>query len=172
MDENPENGMQEGGTAAAPDTASQKKSKLGRIPMFAGVILAILAFEAFSSQLLVKQLFFAPPKPPEKSGEGIEVGEFHIISDLIVNPAATGGRRHLLVSIGLEYHDPKIEAELTRRDPQIRDNLITLLAGQEVTVLTDIRYRENIRNSLLKAVNYYLDSGQIERLYFVKYVFQ
>jgi len=172
MNENPQNEMEVGGAAAAPDTASKRKSKLGKIPMFAGVILALLAFEAFSSHLLVKQLFFAPPKPPEKSAEGIEIGEFHIISDLVINPAATGGRRHLLVSIGLEYHDPKMEEELTRRDPQIRDNLITLLAGQEVNVLTDIRYRENIRKSLLKAVNYFLDSGQVERLYFVKYVFQ
>jgi len=172
MSETPELESEAGGAAAASDTAPKRKSLLGKISMLAGIVLAVLAFEAFSSHLLVKRLFFAPPKPPEKSSEAIEVGEFHIIPDLVVNPAATGGRRHLLVSIGLEYHDPLMEQELTRRDPQIRDNLITLLAGQEVNVLTDIRYRENIRNSLLKAVNYYLDSGQVERLYFVKYVFQ
>jgi flagellar FliL protein len=95
-----------------------------------------------------------------------------MINDLIINPAASGGRRHLMVSLGLEYADPLLKVELENRDPQIRDNLITLLAGQDANVLTDIRYRESIRQSLLKAVNYYLESGTVEKVYFTKYVFQ
>lgn len=138
-----------------------------------GIIVALLVFQGFTSRILVKQVFF--PSPVQKKPEAKEkepVGEFYMIQDLIINPAATGGRRHLLVSLGLEYHDPKLGEELTKRDPQIRDNLITLLAGQEVSVLTDIHYRENIRTSLLKAVNYHLQQGEVDRLYFVKYVFQ
>ncbi|HEX7344346.1 MAG TPA: flagellar basal body-associated FliL family protein [bacterium] len=172
MNENSENRVEAEGAAAPEEASAKKKFNLGKLPRIAGIIVAVLAFEAFSSHLLVKRLFFAPPPAPKRSAEETQVGEFHIISDLVINPAATGGRRHLLVSIGLEYHDPKMEEELTRRDPQIRDNLITLLASQEVNTLTDIRYRENIRHSLLKAVNYYLEVGQVERLYFVKYVFQ
>jgi len=159
--------------AVGTEETTPKKRKLPKLAMSAGIIAAVFAFQAFTSHLLVKQVCFAPPKPAQVTAKSAaEVGEFYMIQDLIINPAATGGRRHLLVSLGLEYHDPKMKEELTRRDPQIRDNLITLLAGQEVDVLTDIRYRENIRNSMLKAVNYYLSDGEVDRLYFVKYVFQ
>ena len=154
-----------------PPTAG--KSKLIRLLMTVGLLVPILAFSAFASRMLVKKMFF-PTSASEKKEktEKDELGEFYMIEDLVVNPAATGGRRHLLVSLGLEYHDPLLKEELTKRDPQIRDNLITLLAGQEVSVLADIQYRENIRRSLLDAVNYYLTEGKVARVYFVKYVFQ
>ncbi|RJP81645.1 MAG: hypothetical protein C4524_01630 [Candidatus Zixiibacteriota bacterium] len=144
-----------------------------KIWMLIGILVPVLALEVFASRALVKSLFFAPPSPEKhEAAGGTEPGEFYAISDLVVNPAATGGRRHLLVSVSLEYHDPLLKEELEKRDPQIRDNLITLLAGQESAVLTDIRYREAIRQSLLKAVNYYVQGGEIEKLYFTKYVFQ
>ncbi len=159
--------------SVAQGSPSPAKSKLPRLLMTVGLLIPILAFSAFASRLLVKKMFF-PTSAPEKKekAEKEALGEFYMIEDLVVNPASTGGRRHLLVSLGLEYHDPLLKEELTKRDPQIRDNLITLLAGQEVSVLADIQYRENIRRALLDAVNYYLTEGKVARVYFVKYVFQ
>jgi flagellar FliL protein len=161
--------------AMAPEsTAPEEKTAKKKPPLIMiGILVAILVVAVFASRLLVQQVFFPSAheekaEPKEKS----ELGEYHMITDLLINPAASGGRRHLLVSIGLEIHDPLLKEELAKRDPQIRDNLITLLAGQDASVLTDIRYREKIRNSLLKAVNYYLEEGQVQKLYFVKYVFQ
>ena len=137
-------------------------------------VAAVLVFEVFASRVVVTKLFFTPKSEPSSASKEkrSEVGEFYMISDLIINPAESGGRRHLLISLGLEYRDPLVEEELSRRDPQLRDNVITLLAGQDISVLSDIRYREKIRSSLLKAINYYLEEGKVEKLYFVKYVFQ
>jgi flagellar basal body-associated protein FliL len=170
MAEDQEQSFQAGaeGEASAP----KMKKGLPKPLLLAGILIPVLAFSAFSSQIVIKKIFFPDPQPVKKEAAKSEVGEFHMISDLIINPAASGGRRHLMVSLGLEYADPLLKAELEKRDPQIRDNLITILAGQEANVLTDIRYRESIRQSLLKAVNYHLESGTVEKLYFTKYVFQ
>lgn len=153
-----------------------KKGKLPKPVLMVGIGVPVIVFQLFTANILVKQIFFSPSAANGAASaankDRAEVGEFYIINDLIVNPAATGGRRHLLVSLGLEYYDPMVAEELARRDPQIRDNLITLLGGQEVAVLADIKYREDIRRSLLKAINYYLTEGKVDRLYFVKYVFQ
>ncbi len=161
--------------SAEPEVAEKapRKFKLPKPVLLAGIVLAMLGFQFFASRLLIKKMFFTGT-PSEAKAEEVneEVGEFYMIEELIINPAATGGRRHLLVSLGLEFHDPLLKEELSKRDPQIRDNLITLLAGQEVPVLTDIRYREDIRKSLLEAINYHLKEAKVERLYFVKYVFQ
>lgn len=150
------------------------KNQIVRIAVMVAAVFGILIFEVIASRMVVKKLFFTPKtEVTSHSKEGKSpVGEFYMIGDLIINPAESGGRRHLMVSLGLEYHDSLVEEELKRRDPQLRDNLITLLAGQEISVLSDIRYREKIRVSLLKAVNYYLEEGEVEKLYFVKYVFQ
>jgi flagellar FliL protein len=158
--------------AAGEEGAPKKKKSLPKPLLLAGILIPVLAFSAFSSQMVIKKIFFPDPQPVKKEAVKIEVGEFYMINDLIINPAASGGRRHLLVNLGLEYADPLLKAELEKRDPQIRDNLITLLAGQDSNVLTDIRYRESIRQSLLKAVNFYLEGGKVEKLYFTKYVFQ
>lgn len=152
--------------------APPKKKSLPKPILLAGILIPVLAFSAFSSHLVVKKLFFPDPEPARKTAETSLVGDFYMINDLVINPAASGGRRHLLVCLGLEYHDPLLKEELVKREPQIRDNLITLLAGQDANVLTDIRYRESIRKSLLKAVNFYLSGGEVEKLYFTKYVFQ
>jgi len=141
--------------------------------------------------MLVLNMFFKPKNETEEHKEVHPFGHIYMIDDLIINPANSGGRRHLLVSLGLEYFvnakDKEkggerssgegddltgVGAELSLREPQIRDNLITLLGGQEISVLSDIQYREKIRASLLKSINYYLETGQVDKLYFVKYVFQ
>ncbi len=140
------------------------------------------------SRIIVTTFLFNPGtesvehQTPEKEkskggGHGGEKGDesnegIYIIDNLLINPAKSGGRRHLLVAFGLEYHDLLVKEELERLDPQIRDNLITLLAGQEMSILSEIAYREKIRESLLKAINYHLEDGEVEKLFFVKYVFQ
>jgi flagellar FliL protein len=156
------------------------------IMVFAG--LGILVFSVITSRALVKKMFFTPEIEEPVHEEKPEFGQIYMIDDLVINPAQSGGRRHLLVSLGLEYHEEHghdggghgggegelsgVAAELQQREPQLRDNLITLLAGQDISVLSDIKYREKIRKSLLKAINYYLHGGKVDKLYFTKYVFQ
>src|SRR4030042_4838095 len=55
-------------------------------------------------------------------------GEVFSLNDLIVNPA--GGRRHFMVSIGLEYFDPTKADEIRKRESLLRDNLITFFTSQ------------------------------------------
>jgi len=160
----------------------QMKDKIVKIavPVVAVIVMV------FASRVLVQKLFFTPNSQEVSAaevsshkgedgehggGEGSGYG-FYMIKDLIINPANSGGRRHLIVTLGLECHSTALEEELAMKDPQIRDNLITLLSGQEIGILADISYREKIRKSLLKAINYYLKEGKVEKLYFVEYVFQ
>ncbi|TKJ42235.1 hypothetical protein CEE37_00735 [candidate division LCP-89 bacterium B3_LCP] len=175
------------------------KALLGKPINIVMVVFAVIGV-VLLSRVIVQTFVFSPPeqavvhdgeasvhsqereaKKEEKKkdshgggqGEGEEPEEgIHMIENLVVNPANSGGRRHLMVSLGLEYHELHVKEELERLDPPIRDNLITLLAGQEMGVLADIKYRERIRKSLLKAINYYIEDGRVEKLYFVRYVFQ
>ncbi|MCF7810696.1 flagellar basal body-associated FliL family protein [bacterium] len=97
-------------------------------------------------------------------------GEIFIIDDLIVNPA--GGRRIFMVSIGLEYFDTKHLAEMERREPILRDNLITFFSSQPAEYLSNIKYRQALRGRVKKIMDYQLGDGVVTRVIFQKWVFQ
>jgi len=109
-----------------------------------------------------------PPKEEKPSSVGI-----YVIKDLIVNPAGTRGTRFFLVSLGLEYSPPGAEDKLKQQEPRIRDKLITVLAEKTLAQLSDIRYRETLRQEIRRAVEETLaDEAKVLHVYFVKYVLQ
>lgn len=107
-----------------------------------------------------------------KDTEPPPMGKVYMLEDIVVNPDHTNGMRYLVTSLGLELSDPKLENEIKKREPLIRDRLITLLSGKGVEELTDVTRREQLRQELLNAINKQLRGGKVRELYFVKYVLQ
>ena len=106
----------------------------------------------------------APPhKPPP-------FGEVYKIENIILNPAS--GRRHFMVSIGLEVFDKSKLEEIKRREPLLRDNLISMFSAQPVDVLSDVRYRQAFRSRVKKIMDYQLGAGVVTRVFFERWVFQ
>ncbi len=98
------------------------------------------------------------------------MGEIYMIDDLIINPL--GGRRIFMVAIGLEYFAENTAEEITKREPLLRDNLITFFSSQPREVLTNIKYRELLRGRVKKIMDHQLGENTITRVIFVKWVFQ
>lgn len=105
-----------------------------------------------------------PPKKPPP------FGQVYSLTDIIVNPS--GQRRVFMVSIAVEVFDVKALDELKRREPLLRDNLITLFSSQPIEVLADIRYRQAFRARVKKVMDYQLGEGIVTRVFFDKWVFQ
>lgn len=101
-----------------------------------------------------------------------DIGEIYLFKDVVVNPANTGGRRYLVVSMGFELDTKKLGGEIERKEPQIRDAVITLLSQKGISYLVDIQQREFLRGEIVDAVNRHLSQGQVIKVYFVKYVLQ
>ncbi len=97
-------------------------------------------------------------------------GQVFKIEDLIINPSK--GRRHFIVTLGLEYFDLDATEEIKRHEPLLRDNLITLFSAQPVDVLTNIKYRRALRSRVKRIMDYQLGEGLITRIFFEKWVFQ
>jgi flagellar FliL protein len=111
-----------------------------------------------------------PKLEPQVSHEPPEFGEVYSIADLIINPA--DGRRHFMVTVSLEFSNKEKLAEIQRREPLLRDNLITFFSSQPNEVLTNIRYRQAIRSRVKKIMDYQLGEGVVSRVFFDKWVFQ
>jgi flagellar basal body-associated protein FliL len=117
-------------------------------------------------------------KPAAEGGEqgkkGYEFGAVHAIADLIINPKGSSGRRVFKISVALEY-DPanaELAKEMEERTPFMRDFLITYLSGMNEDSLSDISYRETIRDSLGVAMNRFLSAGKVDRVLFQDFIRQ
>lgn len=108
--------------------------------------------------------------PPTESHNPPPLGKVYLIRDLIINPA--DGRRHFLVSVGLEYFPPIEERFIADREVLLRDNLISFFSAQPLEVLTNIRYRQAIRTRVKKIIDYQLGQGVVSRVFFEKWVVQ
>ena len=110
----------------------------------------------------------------ENEGEQpIEFGEFMELSNIVVNPSDSEGRRLLMVSLGLETDEGGILESVTEREMVVRDTIIKILGNRTVDELSSIDERASIKSELRQAVNGIVsEEGEINRLYFTQYVLQ
>lgn len=172
--------------AAAPAEGARKKG--GGIMMFAGIgVGAIIVGVALA-------LFVIKPMMADSSGGGDETAQvqadkksdskksskghgasgslIHQISNIVVNPAGTGGSRFLSASFGFELTSPEMEKEFTEKEPVIRDALITILSAKTVQQLTDPKQKEIVRYQIKKRVCQLMETDELTGVYFTDFVLQ
>lgn len=111
------------------------------------------------------------PATPEKT---YSYGATFPLQDLIINPMHSTGRRLFKISLALEY-DPEnvaLAEEMVQRSPFMRDYLIGYLGSMNEDSLSDISYRETIRDSLSSALNRFLNAGHVDRVLFQDFIRQ
>ena len=123
-------------------------------------MLAELAYNMFSGEEAVEE------------GEPLEFGEFMELTNIIVNPSDSEGRRLLMVSLALETEKASILESVTEREMVVRDTIIKILGKRTTDELSRIDERTTLKSELRHAVNGIISEGEIERLYFTQYVLQ
>lgn len=93
------------------------------------------------------------------------------IEDLVVNPAGSGGSRFLVAAVSLDA-DAETQEQLTLRDSETRDLLLTVLASRTVDELSEIANREELRAELKDALNAMLGYEGVHRIFFPQFVIQ
>ena len=154
--------------------------------VFAGLVLLVLfkffpgllgtsAAPAGTEQVVAEGKGAGEPGGKDaKAEKKYEFGAVHAIPDLIINPKGSSGRRVFKISVALEY-DPanaELAKEMEERTPFMRDFLITYLGGMNEDSLSDISYRETIRDSLSVAMNRFLSAGEVDRVLFQDFIRQ
>ncbi len=105
-------------------------------------------------------------------GHGANQTFIHEISNIVVNPAGTGGSRFLSASFGFELGSAELEKEFSDREPVIRDALITILSSKTVQQLTDPKEKEIVRYQIKKRLSQLVGSENIDGVYFTDFVLQ
>ncbi len=104
-------------------------------------------------------------------GEG-ETAPLHVVDNLVVNPAGSGGSRFLLTSIALETVSPAAAEGLKVRDLEIRDAFLMVLGAKTVDQLSDISRRPALARELLASVQELVGAGIVIRILIPQFVIQ
>lgn len=114
------------------------------------------------------------PKPKKSSHgeEGVVESNVYMISDIVVNPAGTGGSRFLSVSFGFELESSYMMSQFEAKEPIIRDALITIMSSKTVAHLTDPKQKEIIRLLIKKRVSRIMKTEELAGVYYTDFVLQ
>ena len=74
--------------------------------------------------------------------------------------------------MGIEVSTPEGQAELEKKEVQVRDLLNSILTSKGLNELVSIEQRELLRIEISKKVGELLKSGKLRNVYFSKFIIQ
>jgi flagellar FliL protein len=110
-----------------------------------------------------------------------EIGVIIPISpEIIVNIMSEGGERYLKVNLVLEVGSTKgkekavaaVQEEISKRIPQFRDAIISVLRTKTKEEIDEKEGKDLIRKEIINTINKFLISGKIKNIYFQDFVIQ
>jgi flagellar FliL protein len=125
------------------------------------------------SALSTQSLANASDNPDQqKAIEHPPLGSIFSLETFIVNLAGKGGNRYLKVTMDLELGNPELEAEITKRLPQVRDSILMILPTKRFEDISTVQGKTALREQLKEAINGFLAKGKITNIYFKEFVVQ
>ncbi len=105
-------------------------------------------------------------------GVALPEAPVHVIDNLVLNPAGSGGTRFLLASVGLQTTSAAANDIITKREVEARDVVLAVLGAKHVEDLAEITNREKLKSELKSALDSLFGPGIVRRIYFPQFVIQ
>jgi len=103
---------------------------------------------------------------PQKLGIMYNLGSF------LVNLADKNANTYAKISITLELSNQKVEKEVVKRLPIIKDAVINLLSSKTYNEIRTPEGKEELRLELIKRINAILVTGGVQNIYFTQFIVQ
>ncbi len=110
----------------------------------------------------------APPVIPKKN----EILPMIDLDPFIINLADKDTRRYLKVKMSLEVSDKKVEDEIKKRMPEIRDIITLLLSSKTYADLSTIDGKLALKTEIVNRLNSVIISGRVTNVFFTEFVIQ
>ena len=97
----------------------------------------------------------------------------YTISDLVLNPAGSGGTRFLMLSVAFDMKDSSAVDALKQRDAEIKDAVLALVGSKTVDQLAEVSSREPLKIEIRDLVSKITKKPKaIKRVSFPQFVIQ
>jgi flagellar FliL protein len=138
------------------------------LPVGAGLLIGA-ASGGFVAGPAVARHLAARAAADEASGRATA---HHVLDNLVLNPAGSGGTRYLLVTVVFDVRDQGIADDMIARDAEVRDATLRVLGAKTVEQLADLGARDGIKQELTATVGALFPRGAVRRVYFPQFVIQ
>jgi flagellar protein FliL len=98
------------------------------------------------------------------------IGKLVPMETFLVNLAGTRGNKVVKINMELEVDNVKVEEEIEKRKPQIRDIIIILLSSKTYDQMTSKEGKESLRDEVRDTVSSFLVKGKIQKVYFTDFI--
>lgn len=88
------------------------------------------------------------------------------VPEIVVNFNGIENRRFLSVKFYLGFDEPKLQQELEKRMPEIRDAVNNILWVKKVDDINTPEGKESLREEIFETINGMLNSGELRGVYF------
>lgn len=105
-------------------------------------------------------------KSAEDHGVDLEVGTF------VANLADKDADRYIKVTIIMQVEDEKVKEEATKKLPQIKDSINTLLFTKTSDELKSPEGIERLKEEIIRRTNAILPLGGVKDIYFTEFIIQ
>ncbi|MFP3158174.1 MAG: flagellar basal body-associated protein FliL [Hydrogenobaculum sp.] len=109
-----------------------------------------------------KQMVVAPQK----------LGVMYNLGSFLVNLADKNANTYAKVSITLELSNRKVQQEVVKRLPIIKDAVINVLSSKTYDEIRTPEGKEELRLELIKRINAILVTGGVQNIYFTQFIVQ
>lgn len=99
-------------------------------------------------------------------------GIMYKMEPFIVNLFDQGGKRYLKTQFEIEADSEKVNDEVRKRLPQLRDAVLLLLSSKSFSDIGVPGGKVELRTEMVEKINSILKSGTIRTLYFTEFVVQ
>ncbi len=134
-----------------------------------GIIIIIIIFAAGISYGIMNYLL--PGDGKAESVQEKKIGPTFTLGDFVVNLGGGSGYQYIKASIVVEISNSDLLKELEKRNPQIRDKIISILREQKLENIEEPG-ADNIKNQIKAELNRILNNGDITRVWFTQLVVQ
>ena len=94
------------------------------------------------------------------------------LDDIVINPAGSRTKTFFVLSLVFMIKEKDGFKEVEKREPAIKDRVLSLLCRKTAQWLSKVDNRDILRNEIKLIVNRQLVDTQVTKVYFTKYVLQ
>ena len=107
----------------------------------------------------------------EKTDDEQFIGTLIPMETFLVNLAGSRGNKVAKINLELEVDGAKVQEEIEKRKPQVRDIIIILLSSKTFDQVSTREGKDGLRDEIRDTVNSFLTKGAIKRVYFTEFIF-
>jgi flagellar FliL protein len=101
-----------------------------------------------------------------------KMGPIYPLDQFIVNLVSANADRYLKCKIDLELSNAKLQKEINKKLPAIRDMIIQILSSKTVEEIQTAKGKEKLKQEIKTKLNSILTTGEITHVYFTEFVIQ